>query len=28
VAPFLTAWSSDAVPLESYPAGTPGPAQA
>jgi glucose-6-phosphate 1-dehydrogenase len=28
VAPFLTAWAADAVPLESYPAGTPGPAQA
>jgi glucose-6-phosphate 1-dehydrogenase len=25
VAPFLAAWAKDAVPLESYPAGTSGP---
>jgi glucose-6-phosphate 1-dehydrogenase len=25
VAPVLTAWSKDAVPLETYPAGTSGP---
>ena len=25
VEPFLAAWAADAVPLETYPAGTPGP---